>query len=163
MAAAVARGLLRDATMRSKRLPTLLLLSVLFVAPSVHAAGAVAPMVVAPSATRIDLVVTEMGKDGKSRATTLSLSLPDRSSGGPATAELQTQVSGERGEAVGYTAKVRPEDTTAGTRYAITLRRTGGVELWVESARVLKVGAAVEIGKVMRPDGSGMTVTATLR
>ena len=149
--------------MRSKRLPTLLLLSVLFVAPSVHAAGAAAPMVVASAATQIDLTVTELGKDGASRATTLTLSLPDRSSGGSATAELRTQVPGERGESVGYTARVRPEDTKAGTRYVISLQRTGMAELWVEAARVLKLGTAVEIGKVRRADGSAMTVTATLR
>lgn len=142
-------------------------LALMLLAPGVPAAKPVTPVVVA--ATQIDLEVAELGKDGARRATTLTLSLPDRSGrGGPSAAELKTRVTGERGEFAEYTAKVMPEDTAAGVRYFIELRRGGndankGLDMQVEVARVLTIGAPVQIGRVARPDGSGMIVTATVR
>ncbi|HEY0138531.1 MAG TPA: hypothetical protein VGB85_30820 [Nannocystis sp.] len=139
----------------------------MLLAPGVQAAKPVTPVVVA--ATMIDLEVAELGKDGARRATMLTLSLPDRNGrGGPSAAELKTRVTGERGEFAEYDAKVMPEDTTAGTRYVIELRRSGndankGFDMKVEVARVLKAGAPVQISRVTRPDGSGMIVTATVR
>ena len=157
----------RRMLIRSLRVSALSL-SLLLLAPGVHAAKPATPIIVA-AATQIDLEVVELGKDGVRRATTLTLSLPDRSGrGGPPAAELKTRVTGERGEFADYDAKVMLEDTAAGTRYLIELRRSGndasrGFDMKVEVARVLKPGAPVQISRVTRPDGSGMIVTATVR
>lgn len=155
-----------------RSLSLLSVLSMLLLAPAVSEAKAVkpaTPVVASVAATQIDLEVAEVGKDGARRATTLTLVLPDRSGrGGPAAAELKTRATGDRGEMAEYDVKVQPEETPAGTLYSIELRRTGSdpaksFDVRVEVARVLKLATPVQIGRVARPDGSGMTVTATVR
>lgn len=156
---------------RLRSLSLLSLLSMLLLAPAVHAKATkpVTPVTARVAATQIDLEVAEVGKDGTRRATTLTLVLPDRSGrGGPQATELKTRVAGDRGETAEYDVKVQPEETPAGTLYYIELRRSGGdptksFDMRVEVARVLKLATPVQIGRVARPDGSGMTVTATVR
>ncbi len=163
----VAHDLLKGATMRSRSLPLLSLLSMLLLTPTVHAKPAT-PIVAAVTATQIDLEVAELGKDGARRATTLTLLLPDRNAhGGQSETELKTHVQEERGVAE-YNAKVLLEYTAASTRYAIELRRSGGdpartADLRLEVVRTLAVATPVQISRVVRPDGSSTVVTATVR
>jgi hypothetical protein len=168
VAARVAHMLLSGADMRLP-IPALLL-SLMIASPTVHAAKPAAP-IVATQATLLELEIAEIGKDGARRATTLTLTLPDRHDrGGHASAELKTRVQqpGERGEVSYYKAKIHLEDTPAGTRYDIELLRAGDAQfshadLRLEVGRVLKPGTPVQIGRVARPDGTAMVVSATLR
>jgi len=151
-----------------RSLSLLSVLSMLLLTPTVHAKPATGIVATVP-ATQIDLEVAEVGKDGARRATTLTLLLPDRRDrGGPGAVELKTRVSDARGEVAEYELKVQPEETAAGTRYAIEVRRAGGdpakgFDMRLEVARVLKIAAPVQVGKVVRTDGSSTTVTATVR
>lgn len=164
----MAHRLLSDVDMR---LPiSALLLSLTIAAPTVHAAKPVTP-IAATQATLLELEIAEVGKNDARRATTLTLTVPDRRErGGHASTELRTRVQqpGERGEISFYKAKVDLEDTSAGTRYEIELLRAGDAQfqftdMRLEVGRVLATGKPVQIGRVVRPDGTAMVVTATLR
>ncbi len=167
---AMARALLSGAAMRRISLPALSLLSLLIATPTVHAARPAAPIVTSVAATHLEIEIAELARDGTRRATTLTLTLPDRRErGGHSSAELKTRVqSGERGEVSYYQAKLELEDTPVGTRYDLKLWRSGtgelnNADLRLEVGRLLKPAAPQQIGRVARPDGSTLVVTATLR
>ena len=167
---AMARALLSGAAMRRISLPALSLLSLLIATPTVHAARPATPIVTSVAATHLEIEIAELARDGTRRATTLTLTLPDRRErGGHSSAELKTRVqSGERGEVSYYQAKLELEDTPVGTRYDLKLWRSGtgelnNADLRLEVGRLLKPAAPQQIGRVARPDGSTLVVTATLR
>jgi hypothetical protein len=150
--------------------PALLLSSLLCFTPAAVTAADAPARAGEPTPLQVDFEIAEVAKDGTRRAVTLSLSLPDRGGrGGPTDAELLTRLAlGERGEAYYYKAEVQPEATPAGTRYFIDLRRASHPDLQhpdlrIEVARVLRPGAAVQLGRVLRPDGTALVVTATAR
>lgn len=167
---AMARALLSGAAMRRISLPALSLLSLLIATPTVHAARPATPIVTSVAATHLEIEIAELARDGTRRATTLTLTLPDRRERGEhSSAELKTRVqSGERGEVSYYQAKLELEDTPVGTRYDLKLWRSGtgelnNADLRIEVGRLLKPAAPQQIGRVARPDGSTLVVTATLR
>ncbi len=77
--------------------------------------------------------------------------------------------SGERGEVELLPGRSSGlEDTPAGTRYDLKLWRSGSGELnnadlRLEVGRLLKPATPQQVGRVARPDGSTLVVTATLR
>lgn len=153
--------------MRRTLIPALSLLSLLVAAPTLHAAKPTVPAVEAATATHLEIEVAELGKDGARRATTLTLTLPDRRDRGGDSAELKTRVQGPD-EVHYYRATLELEDTPAGTRYNMELWRAGNSEfnhsdLRLKVGRVLKRGAPQQIARVTRPDESTLLVTATLR
>lgn len=165
---AVARGLLCGAAMRTLRIPALLLLSVLSLSPSVHAARPAASVTVA-AANELSLEIAEVAKDGARKTMTMTLLLPDvRGNERPRSSELKTRIDHNERLTSFYWARVQPESTSAGVRYEIDLRRASdsqynNTDLRMEVTRVLGVGVATQIGRVTRADGSTLIVTATLR
>jgi len=126
------------------------------------------PQVTAQVATQLDLEIAEIGKDGARSAITLSLLLPDRGEDGRLV-ELRTRLlQGERDDRHYYRARVRPESTPSGTRYAVELRRAVDAELKhadleVEVTRILTPGVPAQLGRIARPDGTALIITATTR
>lgn len=165
----VARALLCGAAMRSPRVPALLLLSLLSLSPSVHAAKPDVAKIANMAASELSIEIVEVTKDGARRPMTLTLLLPDNlGQMGLPNSELKSRV--EHGERLTnyYWARVKPESTPAGVRYEIDVRRSSDgsfqhTDMHVEVTRILPIGVATPIGRVMRPDGSSLVVTATLR
>jgi hypothetical protein len=165
---ALARGLLCGAAMRTLRVPALLLLSVLSLSPSVHAAKPETSTTIT-AAAELAIEIAEVTKDGARKTMTLTLLLPDvRGNDRPKQSELKTRVDHNERQTSFYWARVQPESTSAGVRYEIDVRRASdsqynNTDLRMEVTRVLAVGVATQIGRVARPDGSTLIVTATLR
>lgn len=166
---AVARGLLCGAAMRTLRVPALLLLSVLSLTPSVHAARPNPTTTTIAAATELSLEIAEVAKDGARKTMTMTLLLPDvRGNERPRQSELKTRIDHSERQTSFYWARVQPEATPAGVRYEIDLRRASdsqynNTDLRMEVTRVLGLGVATQIGRVTRADGSTLIVTATLR
>lgn len=154
--------------MRSIRLSALILSSILAFAPGVHAAKPSAPAVVV-AASQLELEISELTRDGTRRTMTLTLLLADNTGRvGAPQSELKTRAQHSEREASYYWARVQPESTPSGMRYAIDVRRASdgqynNTDMRIEVTRVLPVGVATLLGKVARPDGSSLVVTATLR
>ena len=155
--------------MQTTRVPALLLVSLLSLAPSVHAARPVAAKVVPAAASELSIEITEVARDGGRKVMTLMLLLPDsRGQMGFPMAELKTRVEHNERQTNFYWARVQPEATPMGTRYAIDVRRASDghydhTDMRVEVTRLLPTGVATQLGKVTRPDGSSLVVMATLR
>lgn len=153
--------------MRPRTLSILALFTVLCLAPGVSASKPAAAPTTAIAATTIDLEIVEVEKDGTRRTVALSLALPDQAD--RRGAELTTRMpQGERGEPLYYWAKVEPMTSPEGTRYNVSIKRGenrefNGPSLRVEVARVLRPGVAMQLSRVVRPDGSASIVTATVR
>lgn len=165
----VARTLLCGAAMRTLRVPALLLLSLLSLSPSVHAAKPDASKIVITSASELSIEIVEVSKDGARKPITLTLLLPDNlGQAGYPTSELKTRVDHSERLTHYYWARVKPEAMPRGVRYEIDVRRAQDgkfehTDMRVEVTRILPSGVATQIGRVVRPDGSSMVVTATLR
>lgn len=166
---AVARALPWRSFMRTSRAPALLLLTLLSLSPSVRAAKPETAKIVIAAASELSIEIAELSKDGGRRSTTLTLLLPDNlGQRGFPTAELKTRVEHSERLTNYYWARVQPETTATGTRYQIDVRRASDgkyehTDMRMEVTRVLPGGVPTQLGRVTRPDGSSLIVTATLR
>lgn len=155
--------------MQSTRVPALLLVSLLSLAPNVHAARPAVTKSVPAAAGELSIEIAEVTRDGGHKAMTLTLLLPDHhGQRGFPMAELKTRVEHSERLTNFYWARVQPEATPMGIRYAIDVRRASDgqyehTDMRVEVTRLLPTGVTTQLGKVTRPDGSSLVVTATLR